>query len=87
MPCGLVKFTFSFVCRLKHGATTFGRGATADVYIDSLVLRNFISRRHAVVVGEKDQNGRLQFILHNHGLNGTYVNDVRVSFCQSHSAE
>ena len=65
--------------RLKQGATTFGRGATADVYIDSLELKNFISRRHAVIVGERDEDGQLQFILHNHGLNGTYVNDVRVS--------
>ncbi|KAL8599686.1 hypothetical protein ACOMHN_064132 [Nucella lapillus] len=63
---------------LKEGRVVFGRGATADVYIDSLLLRNFISRRHAIVEGSRDQDGRLRFLLHNQGLNGTYVNDVRI---------
>ncbi|XP_076452180.1 uncharacterized protein LOC143287781 [Babylonia areolata] len=66
------------VVELKEGAVTFGRGATADVYIDSLLLRNFISRRHAVVEGKREQDSHLHFVLHNYGLNGTYVNDVRI---------
>ncbi|KAK7494137.1 hypothetical protein BaRGS_00014610 [Batillaria attramentaria] len=66
------------VAELKRGSTVFGRGPTADVFIDSRILKNFISRRHAVVVGEVGDDSQLHFTLYNHGLNGTYVNDVRV---------
>lgn len=56
----------------------FGRSTGADIYLDSKHLRNFISRRHAVVMGEVGEDGQLIFVLHNSGLNGTYINDVRV---------
>ncbi|KAK3611381.1 hypothetical protein CHS0354_036576 [Potamilus streckersoni] len=65
------------VMRLKIGTTKFGRSQTNDFYLDSAHLRNFISRKHAEVVGEIE-NGEIKFVFHDMGLNGTFVNDVRM---------
>ncbi|KAL3862656.1 hypothetical protein ACJMK2_008610 [Sinanodonta woodiana] len=65
------------VMRLKIGSTKFGRSQTNDFYLDSAHLRNFISRRHAEVVGEIE-NGEIKFVFHDMGLNGTFINDVRM---------
>ncbi|ESO90457.1 hypothetical protein LOTGIDRAFT_164036 [Lottia gigantea] len=63
--------------RLKNGNTRFGRSLDNDFYLDSKTHKNFISRHHAEIRYVK-VNGKPQFVLYDHGLNGTFINDVRM---------
>ncbi|WAR15629.1 hypothetical protein MAR_005734, partial [Mya arenaria] len=45
------------VMRLELGLTRIGRGQHNDFYLDSLVLKNFISRSHVEIFGKKNENG------------------------------
>ena len=68
----------SFFHRLNFGVTKIGRGQSNDFFLDSLKLKNFISRYHAEIVGSKNENGEVEFVLTDKGLNGTFINDYRV---------
>ena len=59
--------------------TKIGRGQNNDYFLDSIKLKNFISRYHAEVLGRKNENGKVEFVLTDKGLNGTFINDYRVS--------
>ncbi|KAH3821755.1 uncharacterized protein C01G6.5-like [Dreissena polymorpha] len=65
------------VMRLQLGLTKIGRGQMNDFYLDSMVLKNFISRSHVEILGKKNENGEIEFILTDKGLNGTFINDIR----------
>ncbi|WAR15582.1 hypothetical protein MAR_005687, partial [Mya arenaria] len=65
------------VMRLELGLTRIGRGQHNDFYLDSLVLKNFISRSHVEIFGKKNENGEVEFVLTDKGLNGTFINDIR----------
>ncbi|KAK6177689.1 hypothetical protein SNE40_015741 [Patella caerulea] len=65
------------VMRLKNGITRFGRSLDNDFYLDSKTHKNFISRHHAEIRFTKI-NGKPEFVLYDHGLNGTFINDVRM---------
>ena len=62
------------------GLTKIGRGQHNDFYIDSATLKNFISRSHVEIYGKKNENGKVEFVLNDKGLNGTFINDIRVRF-------
>lgn len=57
---------------------SIGRGPTADYFLDSAVTLRLISRVHALIRGEKAVDGRPRFTITNNGLNGTYINDIKV---------
>lgn len=63
--------------RLSFGVTKIGRGQNNDFFLDSSKLKNFISRYHAEVIGTKNENGEVEFVLTDKGLNGTFINDYR----------
>ncbi|KAL4221717.1 nucleic acid-templated transcription [Mactra antiquata] len=65
------------VMRLNLGLTKIGRGQQNDFYLDSAVLKNFISRSHVEIFGKKNENGEIEYILTDKGLNGTFINDIR----------
>ena len=67
-----------FLSRLKLGLTRIGRGQHNDYFLDSLILKNFISRSHVEIFGKKNENGEVEFTLNDKGLNGTFINDIRV---------
>lgn len=65
------------IMRLNLGLTKIGRGQNNDYYLDSAVLKNFISRSHAEIYGNMNENGVIEFVLKDLGLNGTFRNDIR----------
>lgn len=65
--------------RLSLGVTKIGRGQNNDYFLDSTKLKNFISRYHAEVIGTKNENGKVEFVLTDKGLNGTFINDYRTN--------
>ncbi|XP_046572175.1 uncharacterized protein LOC124280324 [Haliotis rubra] len=66
------------IMKLKIGINTFGRSPNNDFFLDSKILKNFISRHHAVIIGETREGGSDVFFLQEKGLNGTFINDVRI---------
>ena len=67
------------VMKLKMGVTRFGRSTDNDYYLDSAKLKNFISRSHAEIHAKKSEDGQYVFVLHNKGLNGTFINDIKMN--------
>ncbi|CAC5401232.1 unnamed protein product [Mytilus coruscus] len=67
------------VMKLKMGITRFGRSTDNDYYLDSAKLKNFISRSHAEIHAKKSEDGQYVFVLHNKGLNGTFINDIKMN--------
>lgn len=65
------------VMRLHLGLTRIGRGQHNDYFLDSAVLKNFISRSHVEIFGKKNENGEIEYVLTDKGLNGTFINDIR----------
>ncbi|XP_067659226.1 uncharacterized protein [Haliotis asinina] len=66
------------IMKLKIGINTFGRSPNNDFFLDSKILKNFISRHHAVIIGETRESGNDVFFLQEKGLNGTFINDIRI---------
>ena len=66
-----------FIFRLKEGTVTFGRNQKNDYFLDSRRLKNFISRTHAEITGYHGDSG-LEYKIREQGLNGTFINDIRV---------
>ncbi|KAL5015039.1 hypothetical protein ScPMuIL_009309 [Solemya velum] len=67
------------IMRLKLGITSFGRGQNNDFVLDSEKLKNFISRQHAEIHGLRNEKGGMDFTLFDRGLNGTFINDIKVN--------
>ncbi|XP_061197198.1 uncharacterized protein C01G6.5-like isoform X1 [Saccostrea echinata] len=65
--------------KLKYGVTKFGRATSNDYYLDSTKLKNFISRIHAEIHAIPNENGDMQFRIIDKGLNGTFINDTKMS--------
>lgn len=63
--------------------TRFGRHSHNDYYLDSSQLAHFISRWHSEI-HRVEQEGKTKYIIRDNSLNGTYVNDVRVSTSDTH---
>ena len=57
---------------------TIGRSEEEDFFLDSTITPKLISRKHASVTGSIQYNGDVQFTIVNHGINGTYINDIKV---------
>ncbi len=72
-----------FCCRLNADVTRFGRHSHNDYYLDSSQLAHFISRWHSEI-HRVEQEGKTKYIIRDNSLNGTYVNDVRVSTSDTH---
>ncbi|XP_060068578.1 uncharacterized protein C01G6.5-like [Ylistrum balloti] len=71
------------VMKLHVGVTKFGRAASNHYYLDSATLPNFISRHHSEIHGIRDEDGLIKFVLHDKGLNGTFINDIKMqSSCE-----
>ncbi|XP_064611149.1 uncharacterized protein LOC135475254 [Liolophura sinensis] len=66
------------IMRLSYGCARFGRsylnGGPNEFFLDSSKMKNFISRRHAEIYVKADG----ECVLVDLGLNGTFVNDIRV---------
>ncbi|CAI9741112.1 XP_014780874.1PREDICTED: uncharacterized protein LOC106876717 [Octopus vulgaris] len=64
---------------LKKGKTTFGRHPRNDYLIDSSTFKNFISRWHCKIEPCQLADGKIVYKIFDCSLNGTFVNDYRVS--------
>ncbi|XP_048771722.1 uncharacterized protein C01G6.5-like isoform X2 [Ostrea edulis] len=71
--------SISNIMKLKYGVTKFGRATSNDYYLDSTKLKNFISRIHAEIHAIPSDNGDMQFQIVDKGLNGTFINDTKMS--------
>ncbi|CAJ0955769.1 unnamed protein product, partial [Mesorhabditis belari] len=61
--------------------TKFGRNPDmVDVVLTSAVYSNMISRNHAEILGKKNAQGKFdKYTISDSSLNGTYINDQRIS--------
>jgi pSer/pThr/pTyr-binding forkhead associated (FHA) protein len=65
---------------LPQNITTIGRAKNnVDFYIDSSKNKALISRIHARIFKSETARGEDEFKIHDVSLNGTYVNDVKIS--------
>ncbi|XP_071944199.1 uncharacterized protein [Antedon mediterranea] len=68
------------VFRLHKHKTVFGRNSEkVDFYLNSGVYKQLISRQHAELLIYQDDDCQPVFVLCDKSVNGTYVNDVKVS--------
>lgn len=65
--------------KLNKGKTTFGRHPNNDFLIDSSTLKNFISRWHCKIEPCYSAGGNISYRIFDCSLNGTFVNDFRIS--------
>ncbi|XP_036365774.1 uncharacterized protein LOC118766498 [Octopus sinensis] len=65
--------------KLNKGTTTFGRHPNNDFLIDSSTLKNFISRWHCKIEPFYSAEGKITYRIFDCSLNGTFVNDFRIS--------
>ncbi|CAE1280457.1 unnamed protein product [Acanthosepion pharaonis] len=70
---------FPIMILKENGVTTFGRSPKNDYLLDSNFLKNFISRFHCKVECSKTSNGKLEYKIFDTSLNGTFVNDYRLT--------
>lgn len=61
------------LCRLEHGWTRIGRSVAADIRLDDPT----VSRRHALIVWEKDEPLR---VMDDRSLNGVFLNGEMVDW-------
>ncbi|KAI8795997.1 serine-rich adhesin for platelets [Biomphalaria glabrata] len=81
MPKLLIFFLNLNYFRLKEdGEVTVGRGPAANYFVDSAITLRLISRIHASIIGQTHANGIPKFTIINTGLNGTYINDVKMGY-------
>ncbi|KAK6965655.1 serine-rich adhesin for platelets, partial [Biomphalaria glabrata] len=64
----------------EDGEVTVGRGPAANYFVDSAITLRLISRIHASIIGQTHANGIPKFTIINTGLNGTYINDVKMGY-------
>lgn len=79
MQSVFVYHVYYFVCRLTSEVTRFGRHSGNDYFLDSTETLLLVSRWHAEI-HRTVNDGNVQYIIRDGSLNGTYVNDVRVTF-------
>ena len=53
--------------------------SSSDIFLDSNKNKVMISRLHARIISEKDATGKQTFKISDTSLNGTYINDVKIS--------
>lgn len=72
--------TVYMFCSLDQDCVKFGRNPeVVNIVLHSSVYANMISREHAEVRRSRLQDGTIAYHLYDRSLNGTYVNDFRVS--------
>ena len=64
--------------RIGKDVTRFGRHSDNDYYLDSALYVCLISRWHAEL-HRVEQGGQRRYMIRDNSMNGTYVNNVRVS--------
>ncbi|GFO00761.1 transcription factor 19-like protein [Plakobranchus ocellatus] len=64
----------------EEGSVSVGRGPKADFFLDSAVTLRLISRIHAFITGFKGKDSTPTFTILNNGLNGTYINDIKMGY-------
>ena len=73
------------VLRLRKPSTKFGRSRSEnDFYLDSPKFQKLISRRHAEIHRSEETSkngggGKCSYTIQDSSLNGTFINDYRVS--------
>jgi len=67
------------VLKINKSVTKFGRHSGNDFYLDSTHLVHFISRWHSEIERDETEDGTYEYFISDKSLNGTYVNEVRVS--------
>ena len=68
------------LCRLQQDVTVIGRAkSNVDFFIDSSKNKALISRIHARISRSQTHSGEDVFKIDDVSLNGTYVNDVKIS--------
>ena len=73
------KFVFYFL-RINKEITVVGRNpSSSDIFLDSNKNKVMISRLHARIISEKDATGKHTFKISDTSLNGTYINDIKIS--------
>lgn len=66
--------------KLNKEITIVGRNpASSDIFLDSNQNKVMISRLHARIISEKDEAGKHSFRISDTSLNGTFVNDVKIT--------
>lgn len=70
---------FSF--RLLKDETVIGRNSmVVDCYINSSLHPKLISREHAIISQTRTENGMVELTIQDRSVNGTFVNDKKVTF-------
>lgn len=76
-PFLIVYFIFY---RINKEITVVGRNpSSSDIFLDSNKNKVMISRLHARIISEKDATGKHTFKISDTSLNGTYINDIKIS--------
>ncbi|XP_074626371.1 uncharacterized protein LOC141884480 [Acropora palmata] len=66
--------------KINKEITIVGRNpASSDIFLDSNQNKVMISRLHARIISEKDEVGKHSFRISDTSLNGTFVNDVKIT--------
>lgn len=84
MDFSYLKTLKSYFFSLDKEIVKFGRNPDqVNVVLHSNLCPNMISREHAHIRQNRNADGSISYYLFDTSLNGTYVNDVRVSefFC------
>ena len=53
--------------------------SSSDIFLDSNKNKVMISRLHARIISDKDATGKHTFKISDTSLNGTYINDFKIS--------
>ena len=80
--CGIPPFLILYFIfyRINKEITVVGRNpSSSDIFLDSNKNKVMISRLHARIISEKDATGKHTFKISDTSLNGTYINDVKIS--------
>ncbi|XP_068754276.1 transcription factor 19-like [Montipora capricornis] len=75
--------------KINKEITLVGRNpSSSDIFLDSNKNKVMISRLHARIITEKDDNGKHSFKISDTSLNGTYVNDIKIAdSCDIHPGD
>ena len=80
--CGIPPFLILYFIfyRINKEITVVGRNpSSSDIFLDSNKNKVMISRLHARIISEKDATGKHTFKISDTSLNGTYINDIKIS--------
>ena len=84
-----INFCLVSLLRINKEITLVGRNpSSSDIFLDSNKNKVMISRLHARIITEKDDNGKHSFKISDTSLNGTYVNDIKIAdSCDIHPGD